>query len=72
MARTFTEGQPVESKVTDFETPGFPTVWMLGTVLSVTPLDGGLNDVFVETPRGRQMYRTGPRGGGRIRNLTSA
>jgi len=42
----YSEGQEVEVLVTDFSTPGFPRVWMPGTVDRVEPI-GDKTQVFV-------------------------
>jgi hypothetical protein len=45
----YEEGQEVEVFDTDFETPGFPRVWMRGTVDRTESMgDNGLTQVFVK------------------------
>ena len=59
----YTIGQSVEVFVTDFDTPGFPTVWKLGTVTEVAPLNGGLSDVMVNWSGKFSPQIVGKRGG---------
>lgn len=48
----YTEGQRVETRGIDFDTPGFPEVWMPGTVDRVENWDDGKSQVFVQRDRG--------------------
>jgi hypothetical protein len=60
----YTLGQSVEVEVTDFSTPGFPSIWAAGTVTTVSALERGLWDIMVVTEAGHFAPQVvGKRGG---------
>lgn len=61
----YTVGQRVEVHATDFDTPGFPRVWMPGTVTEIVAHDSGHSDVVVARDNGKPPVwkRVGKRGG---------
>jgi len=63
----YTVGQHVEVLAFDFETPGFPAVWMPGTVTAVEPMASGRWDVEITRANGKPPLRqiVGKRGGNR-------
>jgi hypothetical protein len=63
----YTEGQRVETLEVDFDTPGFPEVWMPGTVDRIEPIgDKGLTQAFVQRNKGGWSPQIiGKRGGNR-------
>ena len=67
----YTVGQHVEVLAFDFETPGFPEVWMPGTVTVADLMDSGRRRVVITRDDGHRLRRiVGTRGGNkRIRAL---